>query len=349
MDSITQLALGAAVGEAVLGRRIGNRAIAWGAVAGTLPDLDVLVPLGDAVSDFTYHRSVTHSLFVLALATPLLVWLITRIHADTRVYWRYWMAAIYAVFATHALLDSLTAYGTQIFWPFAAAPVALSTIFIIDPIYTLPLLIGVIAALVMTRRSDRGHRFNRYGLILSTLYLCWTLVAKVVVEREFETALERQTIAYRAMFTTPAPFNTLLWRAVVVGEQGYHEGYYSLLDDTGDIRFRHFPSDEALLTAFADHWPVRRLQWFSKGFYSVREIDGEIVIADLRMGLEPSYVFQFKVGEVGNPHPLPAPPVQLPAVRDFGLLRLVWERIWNPAVVLQPDPAAGTGNRTPLE
>ncbi|MDH3386811.1 MAG: metal-dependent hydrolase, partial [Gammaproteobacteria bacterium] len=109
MDSLTQLALGAAVGEATLGRKIGNRAIIWGAIAGTLPDLDVFVPLGDAVRDFTYHRSASHSLFVLALLTPLMAFLITRIHPDTRQHFKRWMLAIYLVFSTHVLLDSLTA------------------------------------------------------------------------------------------------------------------------------------------------------------------------------------------------------------------------------------------------
>ena len=100
MDSVTQMVLGAAVAEATIGRKIGNRAILWGAVAGTMPDLDVFVPLGDVVKDFTYHRSASHSLFVLALVTPLLVWLITRIHADTRELRKRWMLTIFLVFAT---------------------------------------------------------------------------------------------------------------------------------------------------------------------------------------------------------------------------------------------------------
>lgn len=339
MDSLTQLALGAAVGEAAIGRKIGNRALLWGAIAGTLPDLDVFVPLGDVVRDFTYHRSASHSLFVLALATPLLAWLATRLHPDTRAYLKRWMLAIYLVFATHVLLDSLTAYGTQIFWPFVTTPVSLSTIFIIDPLYTLPLLVGVIAALVMTRERERGHLVNRYGLVLSSLYLAWTLVAKIVVERDFETALERQGIEYRTVFTTPAPFNSVLWRAVVMTEGGYYEGYYSLLDDVDEIRFQHYPSDATLLTAIAEHWPVRRLTWFSKGFYSVQDMGGDIVISDLRMGIEPDYVFRFKVGEIGNPHAHPVVPEQLRASRDLSRLELVWERIWDPEVELSPVAA----------
>ena len=169
MDSITQIALGAAVGEAVLGRKIGNKAMLWGAIAGTLPDLDVFVPLGDVVRDFTYHRSASHSLFMLALATPLLVWLINRIHPGLVEHRNRWLLLVYLAFATHVLLDSFTAYGTQIFWPVSNIPVAWSTIFIIDPLYTLPLLVGVIAALVMTRAIDRGHLVNRAGLILSSI------------------------------------------------------------------------------------------------------------------------------------------------------------------------------------
>ncbi|MDH3219027.1 MAG: metal-dependent hydrolase [Gammaproteobacteria bacterium] len=343
MDSLTQLALGAAVGEAAMGRRIGNRAILWGAIAGTLPDLDVFVPLGDVVRDFTYHRSASHSLFVLALLTPAMAWLITRIHPDTREYFRRWMLAIYLVFATHVLLDSLTAYGTQIFWPFVTTPVSLSSIFIIDPLYTLPLLIGVVAALVISRQTDRGHLVNRFGLLASTLYLGWTLGAKSIADRNFEDALRDQGIAYQKIFTTPAPFNSLLWRAVARDEGGYYEAYYSLLDDDNAIRFRFFPSDERLLEAIVDHWPVQRLRWFSRGFYAVSERQGDIVISDLRMGLEPSYVFQFKVGEISNPHPKPVAPEQLTADRDLGMLRLVWNRIWDQDVELGPPQASLRG------
>ena len=156
MDSVTQFVLGAAVGETVLGRKIGNKAALWGGIAATLPDLDVFIPLGGVVEDFTYHRSASHSLFVLAILTPVMVWLINKIHPALRENKGRWMLMIYLAFATHVLLDSCTAYGTQIFWPVSTIPVSWSTIFIIDPLYTLPLLLGVIAALVMTRKTTRG-------------------------------------------------------------------------------------------------------------------------------------------------------------------------------------------------
>ena len=338
MDSLTQLTLGAAVGEAALGRKVGNRAILWGAIAGTLPDLDVFVPLGDVVADFTYHRSASHSLFVLALLTPLLAWLVCRIHprfADLR---REWMIMLYLVFATHVLLDSFTAYGTQIFWPLWTTPMTWSTIFIIDPAYTLPLLIGVIAALVMTRKTSRGHLINRYGLVASTLYLGWTVAAKLLVEDRFETALRQQAIEYRDLFTAASPFNSLLWRAVVRADDRYYEGYYSLFDGEAQIRFTPYPSRDELLDGLENHWPVSRLQWFSKGFYSVTEREGSVVISDLRMGVEPNYVFSFAVAEIDNPHPHPIKPVQLQTGWQKDALLRVWQRIWDPAVDIMPVP-----------
>lgn len=73
MDSLTQITLGAAVGEVVLGRKVGNRAMVWGAIAGTLPDLDVFAnAVTDEISALAYHRAFTHSI-TFAVVTPLLL------------------------------------------------------------------------------------------------------------------------------------------------------------------------------------------------------------------------------------------------------------------------------------
>ena len=336
MDSVTQIALGAAVGESVLGRKIGNKAMLWGAILGTLPDLDVFVPLGDVVRDFTYHRSATHSLLMLLLATPLVVWLINRIHPSLREHRARWAVMVYLVFATHVLLDGFTVYGTQLFWPIVTTPVAWGTVFIIDPLYTLPLLIGVISALLMTRTSDRGHLLNRYGLIVSTLYLSWTVVAKFMVDQRFESELQAQNLRHGKIFISPAPFNSLLWRAVAMDADGYYEAFYSLVDGRGEIRFSHYPSDKNLLFGIENSWPVQRLQWFTRGIYSVSLRQQDIVISDLRMGAEPHYSFSFKVGRIDNPHARAVSPELLPATRDFSQLPVLWRRIWDDSVELGP-------------
>lgn len=341
MDSVTQIALGAAVGESVLGSKVGHRAALWGAVCGTLPDLDVLVRFGDAVKDFTYHRSASHSLLVLAALTPLIVWLILKVHPQTVPHrWR-WHLLVYLVLATHVLLDSFTVYGTQILWPLSDTPVGWSTIFIVDPLYTLPLLAGVIAALVMTRESARGHRFNTVGLVLSSAYLAWSVGAKLHVEDVARRSLETQGIAYERLLTSPAPFNTVLWRVLVMDGEGYYEGFYSVLDRRARIRLARHRSEPQLLTGIEEHWPVRRLQWFTKGFYAVAREGQDVVMTDLRMGIEPYYVFRFKVGEIGNPHAEAAPSERLPSLRDTERLRALWHRIWG-----RPSASPGPTNTT---
>ncbi len=330
MDSLTQIALGAAVGEAVAGRQFGRRALIWGAICGTLPDLDVFVPLGDAVRDFTYHRAASHSLLMLALATPLVAWLIMKLHPDTAAQrWR-WAALVYLAFATHVLLDSFTVYGTQIFWPVDTTPVGWSTIFIIDPLYTLPLLIGVIAAYIAARRGVAwGRVTNTVGLVLSSAYLMWTVGVKWHVEQLAEHTLHQQNMAHTDVLTVPTPFNSLLWRILVVNGTHYYEGFYSIFDSDPTVQFAAHPRTLELIAPLSDSWPVQRLQWFTKNFYAVQAIGNNIVMSDLRMGLEPDYVFRFKVGELGNPHAYPAPVERVVSPRSFDGLPALWARIWR--------------------
>jgi len=282
------------------------------------------------VRDFTYHRSASHSLFILLALTPLVVWLILKLHPGTAEHRRRWFVLVYLVFATHVLLDSFTVYGTQIFWPLVTTPMTWSTIFIIDPLYTVPLLLGTIAALIAGRRYSWGHVANTAGLVLSTCYLIWTLGAKLHVEQVARSALQQQNIASTDVLTTPSPFNSLLWRILVVDDEHYYEGFYSVLDGGSTISFEQHQRELELIEPLRDSWPVQRLQWFTKDFYAAALFDSDIVITDLRMGTEPEYVFRFKVGETGNPHPHPAPVEQLPGIRNYQRLRWVWHRIWDP-------------------
>ena len=327
---MTQLVLGAAVGEATLGRKVGSKAIVWGAICGTLPDLDVFVPLGDAVREFTYHRGPTHSLFLLAALTPVLVWLICRFHPSVANHRLGWYALVYLVFVTHVLLDSFTVYGTQIFWPLVTTPMTWSTIFVVDPAYTLPLLLGVTAAAVVSRSRPWGRRMNAAGLVLSTGYLAWSLGAKIHVEGIARETLAEQGVDAASLLITPAPFNTLLWRVVVIADDAYLEGFHSVLDPDRRIDFDAFPTQSNLLNGLEDAWAVKRLQWFTKGFYKVERAGDAIVMTDLRMGLEPDYVFRFIVGRLGNPHAEGVTPEQIATPRRLRVLDWVWRRIWSP-------------------
>ncbi len=317
MDSLSQAALGAAVAVAVMQRRTAVwKAAAFGAVAGTLPDLDVLISHGDPILDMVLHRAETHALFWLTLFSLPLGWAMAAL-ARERPQWRRWWLAAWLALITHPLLDAFTVYGTQLFLPFSNKPVGLGSMFIIDPAYTLPLLLGVLAAVALGRRAA-ALKLNAAGLVLSTAYLGWSAVAQAHVTDVARESLSAQGYKADRLLVIPTAFNTVLWRVVAVDEAGsaYREGFYSLLDAPAPlatrITFDRFERGNALAAELAGHDGVRRIQAFSKGFWMMKEQDGRIRIADMRMGQEPGYRFAFEVAERHSP----LAPVQ-PA-RDVG-------------------------------
>jgi inner membrane protein len=329
LDSVTQAALGACVTAACVPRGHRRKALVAGAMLGTLPDLDVFIDFGDAVRNFTYHRGFSHSLFVLPGAA-VLIWLaLKQWWAPVREAPRQWLLAIMLALVTHPLLDAHTAYGTQLLWPLAVTPTSWATIFIIDPLFTLPLLVGVVAVGGWAMRTGSGKVLVA-GLVLSTTYLGWTWVGKTIVERHARESLAAAGLEYTAMFSTPAPLNSLLWRVVVLTPDGYAEGFDSLLIDEGDIAFMSYPSDNVALADAGDIWAVQRLRWFADDFVRADVVDGRLVITDLRMGQEPQYVFRHTVARVGNPHWEPITPERMMVLFDRRDLGKVFERILNP-------------------
>jgi inner membrane protein len=295
MDSLSQLLLGASIGVAVMGRRTAVwKAALWGGIAGTLPDLDAFIDFGDAVRNMTYHRAASHGLFYLTLLAPVMAWLASRVHGQAALFKR-WCLALWLALFTHPLLDNFTIYGTQLLQPFSEHPYGIGSMFIIDPIYTLPLLVGVIVAL--NRKSFAGLPWNTAALVFSTVYLGWSVVAQAYVRTVAAETLAGNSVAAERIMVTPSPLNTILWRVVVVQPDGFDEGYYSLLDAGRKIKFQRFVSDAQLLDNTKNIWAVQRMAWFTQGFFKINEKDGKAVLTDLRMGSEPDYVFSFELAQ----------------------------------------------------
>jgi len=330
MDSLTQLTFGAACGEAILGQKVGRKALVWGAVLGTLPDLDVFIPLGGPVNDFVYHRGFSHSFILLALLSPIMAWLITKIHPDTKRYYRGWVLHAFIVLEASVLLDLLTIYGTQILWPFDTTPMAIPVLFIIDPLFTLPVFAGVLTTLVLRRNRSLGHRLNSVGLFLSLAYLVWAFGAGEFVERRVKEKLARQGISYSQLVFSPAPFTTLLWRVVGIEKDRYFETYFSLFDQNTPLSVDFYPRNLSLMKGIEEHPPVVKLKWFTRGYYALSTVDEDVVMTDLRMGSEPDYVFRFKVARLNDRHPNPIDDERVKTNQDWRRLAWVWKRIWNP-------------------
>jgi len=184
-------------------------------------------------------------------------------------------------------------YGTQLLMPFSNYPFAVGSIFIIDPLYTVPLLVGLVAG--VARREWRGLPWVHAGLVLSTAYLAWSAAVQWHVREHALASLSPEARQVDRVLVTPMPFNTILWRVVAMRpDGGYEEGFYSLLDGGRAMRFDRF--DPTPVPGEVRTLPrVQQLAAFSHGFYRLHARGGQAWITDLRMGQEPHYSFSFLV------------------------------------------------------
>ncbi|WP_369934096.1 metal-dependent hydrolase [Xanthomonas tesorieronis] len=355
MDSLTQIVLGGAIAAAIAPAAHRRAALLAGAALGTVPDLDslFLLPLTrDPVTLMTVHRSFSHSLFVLPVLGWLIWWLFRRLgHGRVAEAPRRWFWAIQLGLITHPLLDAFTVYGTQLWWPLRPPPAMWSSVFIIDPAYTLWLILACAIAWWARARPVAQHALLA-GLVLSSAYLGWSLLAKHLVDREADRALAAMGLQHAPRFSVPMPFNTLLWRVVAMTPSGYVIGERSLVADHGPMRFQGYASNTQALGEVRALPAVQRLAWFNRGFMRAQVKDGELVLSDLRMGLEPDYNFNFAVArQHGNGWEAIAPrqlqaAYRAPAARGQirAALARMWQRIWvepaSPAPVGAQAPAA---------
>ncbi len=285
MDSLTQIVLGAAVGEAVLGKKVGNKALLWDAIGGTIPDLDVFVGgMYSTVTELDIHRGFSHSIIFSLLLAPVLGYLVHKIYQHkNEANWKDWSLLFFWSLFTHPLLDSFTTWGTQLFWPLDLR-IAFHSIFVIDPIYTLPFLICTIALMFYKRGSFTRRRLNRFGLFFSTAYLLITLLIKTHVNEHIADSLKRQSISYERFQTRPSPLNTILWSANIETDSSFLITYYSLFDKGEDITFKEVPKNKYLQTKVENESDFQRLQFLTKGYYSLVEKEDTIIMNDLRFG-----------------------------------------------------------------
>ncbi|MGM0634549.1 MAG: metal-dependent hydrolase [Bacteroidota bacterium] len=282
MDSLTQIVLGAAVGEAALGKKVGNKAALYGAIAGTIPDLDVLSShFVDTVTAIEWHRSFTHSLLFAVIFGPTFGYLISLY--EKKASWKQWSWLMFLGFFTHALLDAFTTWGTQLFWPFDIK-IAFKSVFVIDPLYTIPFLFFLIWALLLPKKSPKRRKLNWLGIGCSSAYLILGLIFKQIGVYQFEKALKENQITYSSLQVRPAPFTTLLWSANVETEHSFLVADYSFFDRQ-PIQFKAFKKNHHLLGDLKFEDKVERLIAISESWYTISKIDDMLIFNDLRFGL----------------------------------------------------------------
>jgi len=333
MDSITQIVLGAACGEVVLGKKIGNRALLFGAIGGTIPDLDVFVGkiiYNSEIDSMAFHRGFMHS-FLFAILGAFVFgffafWLYNRGKRFGMTTQKDWVWLFFASIFTHPILDSFTAYGTQLFAPFSNYRVAFNNISVADPIYTLPFLVLLIVVMFFKRTSTKRSLFLKLGLGVSSLYMILTLVNKCYVNGVYKKALEDEKINYLRFQTQPTILNNFLWYGIAETETAYFVGFYSILDTKSTIsRWHKLPKNHNLICDNIKD--LETLAWFSGGYYNLSETADSktYLFRDLRYPLmdeeDPnSTIFKFtitKSDERWEAAPFYAPNVNRSSLKSF--------------------------------
>lgn len=287
MDSLTHIALGACMGEAFAGKKLGRKAMIWGAVAQSAPDIDFLASFWmNSTSNLLAHRGFTHSLLFCAIITPVLAFLAERFHRPHNISFGKWAAFFGTVIFIHVFLDAFNNYGVGWFEPFSHWRVSFNAIYVADPFFSIWPAIACVALIITKRVSTTLKRWWQFGLGMSAFYLVYCLYHKAAINNDVKQILKKQGISYTRYFTTPAPLQNWLWFVVAGNDSGYHVGYRSVFDEKKEMALTYFPRNEQLLDTFSKHEDLAQLLRFSQQFYTVEKYKDTLVFNDLRFGQE---------------------------------------------------------------
>lgn len=274
------------MGEVAGGKKMGNKAAAWGAVAGTIPDLDVFIRgLIHPIDGALMHRGFSHSILFALIASPILAWLLNKLYRQ-RYGYKQWLWLFFLGIITHPMLDIFTNYGTQFFWPFDLR-LTFNSIFVVDPLYTIPFSICLVIALFLKKESRRRRIWNYAGIGISCLYLLWCVSVKIAILNQSDNYFAQAGIESTDNLVTPMPFTSFYWMMLGQDSSNYYVGYKSLFYD--------FNSNDINIVA-KNHATLNKLKWvgtnytdkihfITEDYYSVVADKDTIKVYDLRFGL----------------------------------------------------------------
>jgi len=284
MDSITQATLGAAIGEALLGEEEGYKGALAGAVVATIPDLDVGLHLFyDSFAMLSIHRGYSHSIGATILGAGLIAFVLQRGRYLTTDSYKKLCVFSWLVLFTHVILDAFTAYGTQLFLPFSDERFGWDSINVVDPVYTVPMLVGLFLSVYWFRTARYRAIFNKIALGISTVYLLGTLLHKQAVNRYFEAQFAKEKLAYNKLMSMPVGIANLQWYGVARNADTLYLKKFSYLAPKPSPTHA-FAVNEKLLDELADK-AKERMIWFAKGFYVAKKVGQTIRIYNLQVDM----------------------------------------------------------------
>ncbi len=209
MDPVSQGFFGAVFSQSASNKKEIKRATIIGFGAGMLADIDIFIrSSADPLIAVEYHRQFTHSLIFIPLG-GLVAAFIFRLFYRKKIKFR--QVYLYSTigYATHCLLDASTTYGTELFWPFSDMKVALSSISVIDPVFT-----AVLAAFVIIGFKRKSVNISRIGILFCICYLVFGFYQHGRAEKFLLNAAALRGHSVEKILVHPTLGNLLLWRGI---------------------------------------------------------------------------------------------------------------------------------------
>ncbi|MDN5278518.1 MAG: inner membrane protein [Clostridiales bacterium] len=290
MDLVTQGLLGSTVAQAGYSEKIGKKAALYGFILGLMPDFDIVTGFWGEWASLKYHRGPTHALPLLFIASVPIGWLLKKISRSEQPL-KHWVGMSFFCLATHPLIDWCTTYGTPLWWPFTWTRYANDALPIIDPLYSLPLLVVSIIGIFNFLTPKKRKALALGALLISSLYAfvgyqnSQTLVnkgRKLFIEKGFEPLEVR---------ATPTLFNNRLFR--IVGrdkERNFMVAYIKKGNGGPSTDIRLIKSDKSELAQKAMNHEIGKLfNWFAMDMVcpiAEKKEDGTTIIElnDMRYG-----------------------------------------------------------------
>ena len=283
MDSLTHFVLGACIGEAIAGKYMDKRAMFYGALAQSVPDIDFVTNFFfHGAENVVAHRGLTHSI-VFGIATTLfLTWLVKSvIHKTPLPYKNVLLLFAVNIFA-HLLIDTFNAYGVALLMPFTNHKYTMNVLFVADPLFSIAPFISFLFLLFLNKSHKRRVMWINTGIRVSAIYLCIAIINKQIVNGAVRKNLAQQGKPTE-FFTTPSPFNSLLWFAAAKDSAGYYTSYRSVFDK-GPMQFTYFPKNERKADTVVNQKDLALLKDFAEGYYTLEQWGDTAVLNVLRFG-----------------------------------------------------------------
>lgn len=316
----------------------------WGAVAGTIPDLDVIAKsFTDDLTANEWHRGFSHSILFSLLMAPAMGWLWSKWFPKSRATRRDWTLLFFLGLFTHPLLDVFTTWGTQLLWPLDLR-LAIKSVNVVDPLYTVPFLICLLVAVWFNRENPLRRKWVKAGLIYSSAYLVVLLGVKWYMHNAMRSALDGQGVAVERLTVQPTFANGLLWYGTAENEEEYVLTLRSVLDEGPINEFFHYNKNHTQRTDLEEYEVFNRLEHLSDGYFLVSGRTDSFEFADLRFGKmtfsnKPDFVFRYYVTQEDEAYTVNQSEPPREGMSEF--LTTMWERMMGRRPT-RPFPGSAT-------